>query len=434
MVTVYAVVALAAVLIGCSPIRPRSLSGDDRIMVALLFFLTAWPIGMTFFVGPALLGGVAAAPWYPAAWYFPACLLVLWSLATKIHSGVARLDISAALLVPVSVLALLSLILGPGADIQNLPRWALSAAILASVVVKTGRIGLDVIAVGCRLGLLGTAVAIALTVLLVPSSVTGCRVDKCGTAGSVLTSEVAGNGNILGITVAMLLPFALARIPWWRGVLVIVGVGVICELSGSRTAIAAVVVIVLGYALGRLVRPDRRSAALLWLLGASVLASLIPAIYNFSAADFSYRAALWLSARSMIATDPVLGRGATAWETFGASALFDANYSPHNSWLDITVSVGLVGLLLIVAAVVSKVVLLAGEEREYLLLFLCGLAAASTLESLFVPYFLGIVPFTVVLVFMLDSTRVAVPPSLAPRPRKFTNKVIYSSRIWRLVK
>ncbi len=440
LVYLFAAAALAGAVAGAVPLGLRALSAEDRRAVVTVVLVTAWPLSWTFLFGP-LLVGTPASPLFPLAWYAPAAAMALLSTAAAGNDRGVRIDLPTLLVFATSVLALIAAVAAPK-DGSDLLRWGMGFLLVLPALLK-GRVTVAAVAVGCRLALVLTAVAVLVAVLVEPTVVEACRADKCGAAGLVLTSPFAGNGNVLGLSVALLLPFALAGAPARPGGQVRQGgladlgrsvaltgcVVALGELAGSRTAFIGVGIVVAVHLALRLCSPRLRPSILGVGLFAGLAVSLAPAVLVFGDEAFSFRGELWNQARSMIAESPLLGSGPTAWEKFGRTAVYDANYSPHNGWLDMLVSVGACGTVIVVAAVILKLWLATPDEREDLVVYVCGLLGTSTLEALFVPYFLGITPFAAILLLLVgpggrtrgsppdaraESTPAESPPEAAP--------------------
>lgn len=413
LVYLFAAAALAGAVAGSVPLGLRALTAEDRRAVATVVLVTAWPLSWTFLFGPVLVG-TPASPLFPLAWYAPAAAMALLSTAAAGNDRGVRIDLPTLLVFATSVMALIAAVAAPK-DGSDLLRWGLGFLLVLPALLK-GRVTVAAVAVGCRFALVLTALAVLVAVLVEPAVVEACRADKCGAAGLVLTSPFAGNGNVLGLSVALLLPFALAGPPvrpggqaprsgrladLGRSVALTGCVVALGELAGSRTAFIGVGIVVAVHLALRLCSPRLRPSILGVGLFAGLAVSLAPAVLVFGDEAFSFRGELWNQARSMIAESPLLGSGPTAWEKFGRTAVYDANYSPHNGWLDMLVSVGVCGTVIVVAAVILKLWLATPDEREDLVVYVCGLLGTSTLEALFVPYFLGITPFAAILLLLV---------------------------------
>ncbi|WP_431840888.1 O-antigen ligase family protein [Gordonia hongkongensis] len=231
----------------------------------------------------------------------------------------------------------------------------------------------------------------------------------------MLTSPFAGNGNLAGITITALLPFAVYRVAMWRVLAAVAGVVLIGLLAGSRTAFGGIAVAgVLGVLLAAPSITSRVRNLMVGLaLVASAVYSLFPLYIGYTNADYSLRGYLWNQALREIPDQWFFGHNPAFWVESGASLLFKANYSPHNGWLEILLSVGVWGVVLIVLAAVVKVVQTTdGTTRAYLLAYFSTILALSSLEAVYVPYFLGIAPFAALLPYFLYHHR--SPRSLPP--------------------
>ena len=406
MVILYAVLAVAIIGASAYPFIAgyAELDDENRLAVIGTVAITAWPPIMTFFLGPILLGGPSSAL-FPSLWYAPALAVLVITLARNVNRPGLTIDLPVALILTVSASALFPILAGHGKS--DLLRWGLGATLLLLTLTKGTGVSVAAVALGCRIALVSISVSVLAAILLNPAIVVACREDKCGSAGRVLTSDFAGNGNVLGLTVALILPFAVVGVAWYRAAGFVVGVLLIGELAGSRTAFIGVGIVVAMHFALRVARGRMRSAVLGIGLVSALLLSLAPAALRYGDASFSYRGMLWNNGKQMIAQRPFIGHGPLAWEHFGLTTIFDANYSPHNAWLDMTVSVGIWGVVVVVGAVMLKLFLVSRAEREVLIVYLCGVIGACTLESLFVPYFFGIIPFTAILPLYVGPGRLA---------------------------
>ncbi len=422
--------AAAATLLLVGALLPLSTlrlpPGVQRRAAVTTVLLTAWPASWTFLFGPLLFGG-AAPSFYPVIWYGPAMAAGFVMLVQNLNSPNARPARAAVLIASVSVLTLLSVVLAPK-NSSDIIRWGMAAILLSGALVSAERVPARAIMVGCRVALAWTATSVLAAVLMNPAVISECRADKCGIAGRVLTSPFAGNGNILGLYAAMLLPFALHRAGLFRAGVTVVGVLGVCELAGSRSALIGVAVATAGYlALAASTSPRTRSAITAVGLVACLAGSLVPALMVYGNEAFTFRGTLWNRAKEFVVARPVFGSGPTAWEKFGLTSVDDANYSPHNIWLDTTVSVGLWGVAVMVAAMLLHLWRSDADDRAAIGLYLCTLLGIGALESLFVPYFLGIAPFVAVLPLLIGGAPDAPPdpvPAVGDPPDHDTRRPI----------
>ncbi|WP_454175584.1 O-antigen ligase family protein [Gordonia sputi] len=407
LVIVYAVAALLLTSLAVLPASEfRGFSSDEKYAIVTIVLGSAWPMICTFLVGPLLLG-TPDSILFPGLWYLPAAVMVMLIIGRNVNNRDCVVDLPVILLMTLAPISLLGLTAGHLTP-STLMRWGLAVLLLCGVVLKGRAISVNAVACGCRLALLCTAASVVVAIFLSPGIVTDCRIDKCGSAGLVLTSPFAGNGNILGLSVVLMLPLAMFGISRRRAILLIPAVVLLGELAGSRTAFIGLAAAAVAFGCYRLAPLSLRSAALgACLLGAAGL-SLAPAVLVYGDGAFSYRGALWNDAKSMIAEHPVMGHGPVAWEHLNTSSLFVANYSPHNAWLDFGVSVGIWGTIVVVAAIVLKIVFVRGEERAAIIVYFTCVLATSTLESVFVPYFIGIAPFAVILPMFIGPGRIVI--------------------------
>ncbi len=386
----------------------------DRFLCSWLIALTAWPVIVIYAVAPALWSSAdAAGAIFAVLLYGPPAAI---SVAAALHAVAThgfRIDGSAAILALLMVYACAAMIVDGSGRIVNL---LMSMALLVGFVFRYRSFELDDVARSARIALVATTAILLVSVLFNSSRVVGaCRIDKCTDLGAVLTSPFAGNGNLAGITITALLPFAVYRVAMWRVLAAVAGVVLIGLLAGSRTAFGGIAVAgVLGVLLAVPSITSRVRNLMVGLaLVASAVYSLFPLYIGYTNADYSLRGYLWNQALREIPDQWFFGHNPAFWVESGASLLFKANYSPHNGWLEILLSVGVWGVVLIVLAAVVKVVQTTdGTTRAYLLAYFSTILALSSLEAVYVPYFLGIAPFAALLPYFLYHHR--SPRSLSP--------------------
>ncbi|MGZ8176976.1 hypothetical protein ACXVUM_03530 [Williamsia sp. SKLECPSW1] len=414
-VIVYALVAVIAVLVVTVRRGEFTALGDeDRWAAVAVVLVTAWPMAWTFVFGPVIVS-TPASSLFPALWYLPSAVIAVLLLRRAFDSPGFRIDLPVAMIAGVSVLALFPLLLD-GGTFSEIQRWVLGGVLLTIPLLKRERVTLAALAWAARASLLVIAITVLVAVTVVPGAVGSCRTDKCGSAGEALTSAFAGNGNVLGLAVALLLPFALVGRRWPHVIALLVAVVALGELAGSRTALIGVGIVTLMTVALR-TSSAHRAIHLIGLL-ASLGLSLLPVLLSYGDEAFSFRGTLWNEAKLLIGRHLVLGAGPAFWERLGTTSVYDANYSPHNAWLDTTLSVGVAGVIVIVGAMALKAFLLEGEERSVFIVAVCGLLGISTLESLMTPYFLGILPCVPVLLLMIGPGRLLVPRRIGlPRRR-----------------
>lgn len=109
----------------------------------------------------------------------------------------------------------------------------------------------------------------------------------------------------------------------------------------SRTAIFALVTVSVALLLIKArtsLRWQLRVASTALAVG--FCASFFPLFVKFSGSSYAERGYVWQAGRDAIGQAPVFGHGPSYWWLVAQNALFDVNYSPHNGWYDILISVG----------------------------------------------------------------------------------------------
>lgn len=396
----------------------------DRYLCAWLASVTAWPVVVIYALAPIIWASAeAAGPIFAVLMYGPGAALSITALLRALSSRRLSVDYSAALVGMLLVYAGSAMILDGSERMINL---IMAAALFVGFIFRYRSFDLGDVADAARVALIVTAAILALSVAFNSSRVVGaCRIDKCTELGAALTSPFAGNGNLAGIMVTALLPFAMYRLPIWRIVAAILGVSLIGMLAGSRTAFGGIAV---AGVLGLILAVGGNSArARNLVLGVALIAgfaySTFPLYIGYSTSDYSLRGILWDHARQQIPDNWFFGHNPAYWVESGTAQLFKANYSPHNGWLEIFLSVGVFGALLIIIAAVIKIVTLPdAETRAYVLIYFITMLVLSSLEAVYVPYFLGIAPFAAILPYFLyrRPAAVSVPPARSFSEQEFS--------------
>ena len=260
-----------------------------------------------------------------------------------------RVNVAAALTLVVAVIGVTG-----GHTTQSLLMLLVFAAAMFAGRGQEVAMPVAVYAVG--LGILSAFV----TVVHYPITVISCDY-KCGPMG-VLYYGAFNNENELALALALAVPFVwLAFTGRIRGVLLVYIVG-LTVLTGSRTGAAAAG---LALVLILIVRPrygaagdDRmtgKHGTLLTLatVGAAAVSLILPfAVSNQNA--FTGRPQLWHVALNLWRRSPWFGQGSTAWaqQQKVGNLSKAASYSPHNQWVDVLLAAGIVGAVLLVAAIV----------------------------------------------------------------------------------
>ncbi|TDL37473.1 O-antigen ligase family protein [Kocuria rosea] len=247
-------------------------------------------------------------------------------------------------------------------------------------------------------------VSVTATALVARDNVIGpCRDDKCPLIGEVLWSPITGNGNFLGLAVAILLPWAIARLRPLALLPAMVGATAFVELSGSRSALGTAVAVVFVVGVTRILKRGSRSGAYA-LLAVGLSASIITAIFPFDRGFATYRGGLWGRARDLIESHPIAGSGPYLWVRLPDETRFFANYSPHNLWLDLILSGGIIAAAILVVGAILLLKDVPAWDRDVFILALGTLAIAGILEAPVQPSKLGIVPFAHLLPLFLAAS------------------------------
>ena len=310
----------------------------------------------------------------------------------------------------VSVLAsVLSIVHGQG-WIQPVAGVVIALVIAALGPIPDARARL---LVGARLAALLLAASMLLLVLVDPLHATApCRADKCSLVGEVLVAKDSGNG--IGLYMAMLLPFVLLGLRSWRTVIAAGGLLAFVDLTSGRAALLGAVA-ALGVLLIGLVPRLRRNAAYgLTALAVVVALGFVALAVPWNAAAFTTRGSLWIRAKELLATAPIVGRGPAFWSSQPITPTFDTNYGAHNTVLEVLVGVGVVGLILLLTSLLLVLVTVRPLVRWELCMLLVPVFASGFLESTLVPYRFSILfaalPTALMLVFARLADGEPAPP------------------------
>lgn len=259
----------------------------------------------------------------------------------------------------------------------------------------------------CRESLLAislVAITVTSTAVIAPQNIIGqCREDKCTLVGQVLWSPLTNNGNFVGLSLVILMPWALARMRLIALVPATLGTLMMVELSGSRSALGAAIAVALILIGMRVGKRFRRFGAHM-LLWAGVVASVVTALVGFDRNFATYRGGLWTRAREEMSNNPLFGSGPFAWMQLPDEAGFYSNYSPHNIWLEIGVSGGAVAILLIVLSGFALINSATTQNRDVFVLAIATLLLVGVLEAPVQPAKLGITPFAHLLPLVVGAS------------------------------
>lgn len=382
--------------------NPREfLRAADTFVVVWVVALAAWPIIVIYCVAPFFWDNVAdAGVKSPVLQFLPAAAASGFALISALRAKRVDISLPAALIGTSLVFAGVAVWASGFVRVIN---YALGASLFAGLLLKWRVVTLKSVGVGALMSLQFMAVAVTAGAVIESSAVVAdCRQDKCGLVDQALTSPFAGNGNALGMATTLLVPFAFAVLPLLRALLVLAGVGGIQLLAGSRTAMFALLVGGVALVLISLCRTERARMGVAWLaLFVGFGASLHFLFRKYSGSTDSYRGYLWEMASDSIREAPIFGHGPSYWWVLNDSALFKANYSPHNGWLDILVGVGVWGVLLIVAGVAVQLFTTSRTALPWLITYYATVLTIDMLESVYVPYYYGILPFAAIMPLMI---------------------------------
>ncbi|AGB21773.1 O-Antigen ligase [Mycobacterium sp. JS623] len=392
---------------------PRPLLKEaDTLIVIWIVALAAWPYIVIYCVAPFFWADAAeAGVLSPALQFIPAAAVSAIALFSALREKQVDISLPAAL---VGVSIVFAAVAIGASGFSKVINFGLAVSLYAGVILKWRKVTLRSVGVGALISL--SLMALATTIGAVANSsavVAPCRQDKCGLVSEALTSPFAGNGNVLGMATTLLVPFAFAVLPAWRSLIVVAGVGGLQFLAGSRTAMFALAVGVAGLVVISLCRTIRaRLVAATLALVVGFAASLRFMFVNYSGSTDSYRGYLWDMATEAIRRAPVFGHGPGYWWQLNDSALFQANYSPHNGWLDLLTAVGAWGVIVIVAGIIVQLLTTARTALPWLIAYYATVLSVGMLESPYVPYYYGILPFTAIMPLMIYEPRESMDPEL----------------------
>jgi exopolysaccharide production protein ExoQ len=394
--------------------NPRALLRcEDRFTVVWVFFVAAWPLIIGYLVGPLIwVSADQAATVYPALQYTPGAICSLVALVRGLREPRVEVSLPAALIGTLLVFAAVAVWFSGLTQVLN---FMMAGALFMGVVLKRGVTPVRTLSVAALVSLATTSAAVTLAVIVNPGRVvTHCRVDKCGVLTQVLASPVAGgNGNALGLVTVLLMPFAFASLTLRRCLVLLAGVGAVQLLAMSRTAIFALVVVSVALLLIKASKTSQWQLRVAFTaLTVGFCASSYPLFVNFSGSSYSDRGYLWQAGRNAIGQAPVFGHGPSHWWLIAKTALFDPNYSPHNGWYDILIAVGAWGVLVIVVGVIVQLSTTARTALPYLVTYYACVLLLNMDESVYVPYFFGILPMAALLPLMLYDPKSAADREL----------------------
>jgi len=237
----------------------------------------------------------------------------------------------------------------------------------------------------------GVSVAVLLVTLLNPvDAISRCRSDKCNVLGFVFSPE-GGQSNVLSLTFGLIIAtLDISRSYTWilaNSCCLIA----LANFSGGRSGTWAGLACFISISIFKLVKRHFKYIYSIFLF-LTFLFSLAPVIIQFNALSFTGRPILWDAAKNFISQSPYFGHGASFWIRLQATNELQANYSPHNVWLELLVSVGVVGTLVTILAAISSLKTIDGKLLPVAFSLLIGLLVSGFSESMIMPYRLIITP------------------------------------------
>ncbi|OBH21151.1 O-antigen ligase domain-containing protein [Mycolicibacter terrae] len=383
------------------------LRGEDRFTVAWVFLVAAWPFITVYVVGPLIWASPdQAGRLFPALQYTPGAICSVVGVVRGLRDSRTQVSLPAVLTGTTLLFAAVSVWFSGRVQVLN---FLMAGALFMGVVLKRGVTPVRTLSVAALVSLSTMSAAVTFAVVVNPGRVlTHCRLDKCGVVTQVLTSSLSANGNVLGIATVLLIPFACASLTLRRCLVLLTGVGAFQLLTMSRTAIFALMTASVALLLIKSRQSLRWQLAVAsTALAVGFCASFFPLVVNFSGSSYAERGYVWQAGREAIGQAPLFGHGPSYWWLIAQNALFDVNYSPHNGWYDIVISVGAWGVLVIVVGVIVQLATTASAALPYLFTYYACVLSINVFESVYVPYFLGIMPIAALLPLMLYESKPA---------------------------
>lgn len=379
-----------------APVRPRGLNlgpTPRRLLVLLLWlYSTAGPISEAITTNRAFYtegASVVAAP--PVALTYalvdngvPLLLLAVVCVGLLF----TRVDLGAAAVVSLPSVVLLTSQFLFGRD-------------LAVSIVVPALVGVLVVVAGIRvsdlvvLGYLGGVVAAVSLVgaVTVPQNVfmsAGLAQVEKSITGAPLLAGIFSHSNILGMFLAMSLPFAFLVKRWVIQFTIVAAIGTALVLTSSRTALSGAVVIlavaVLGWLLPR--APWRVLAAGGFVVAVAALFR-IP-FHETDPSAYTYRGGIWMFNIERWHENELFGLGATWYRDNYADLkryLSSAASHAHNEALTLLVQGGIVLVAAVAAIVVLAFVGAARQTRRTrgiaAMSFVLGFLVVSITETTF---------------------------------------------------
>ncbi|MEN2740511.1 O-antigen ligase family protein [Microbacterium sp. X-17] len=221
---------------------------------------------------------------------------------------------------------------------------------LPVLVVPKGGYSFVSVRAGALVGTLVLLIALGGWILVDPNGLIGpCRGDKCSVWGVALGPY--GLGNALGMVLAVVAAITILLSSRVIGIILCVGGSyLLVNLTSTRTGelvwIAGVVVAIVYWL--------TLATSRLWLVRIAALVSagvvIVWPFLGWTGDAFTGRGALWIYAKQLVLESPWFGYGSSFWVGNSASDAVDRNYSTHNLTTEMLVSVGIIGSLALLIA------------------------------------------------------------------------------------
>lgn len=409
-------IVLATVLLAVATwVKRDGLPRLPPVEAAWFHAAVTWPILMkaslgSFLFADALADGRAS---YTLIVYGPAAIMGVIAFAHRLTAPGARVFGAGLIVVLAQAFVLPQVVFG-----EEQPTAVLIAIAMTLPIAMRSRssIALWAWVQHARVALTVVAGSVLIVALLSPGLIIGaCRLDKCSLFGETVISPITNNGNFLGVAAALIFPLTLARAGFWRSVVLAAGSLVLVEVSGSRSALIAMAVVIGAVLISTVTRRSGLGVAL--ALTGTLAATAVTALVQFPSTFATYRGGLWTRARDLLLGNEFFGLGPTYWSRNEQEISMFPNYSPHNVWLELAVSGGVLMVAVVVVAGWWSVRTVPPIPRPHFLLLIVAVLAVGVLEAPLAPAKLGLAPFALLLPLMVASgypVRSRVPSSSSP--------------------
>jgi hypothetical protein len=212
-------------------------------------------------------------------------------------------------------------------------------------------------------------------------------VVPCNGACSLLGFQgVLPNEDLLGVSLALTIPFAYIGFRGRGRVWLSLYVAAMTVATGSKTAVVGALASIL---LLSIVRPrldarvSRRWAGITVsaLLAAALVSAVVP-LHRWSPTSLSDRGQLWSVARQYISRSPWVGYGPDRWSQLASSSEIplSGERSAHNLWMDVLFASGAIGAILL-GVMLAVMVRSSGRARVAVCVTLITVLLLGTAEG-----------------------------------------------------